>query len=328
MDLHGALLLACLGAGAVFVLAAAIILGGRARHDRRRSSEHRPPVTLATIAAAAGDEGRTGDWQRGTALLRLVEERHELSGRLLRQAIRSDDPALRHTAVTALGIVAQREDWAVDLLLEALAEERASPVRVVAQLDRVADRAAPQLVRLLTHPAPVVRAAAARLLVRCPGQAEPELLKLVSDANPSVRAASLDTLLHVGGAGALRAALALLDDPAPAVRGRAARAAAALGGIDVAPWLMPLLGDGSWWVRESALEVLIALGPGVGEIASAALAGENLEVRASAMRLLHESGALAEMSPSVYADLLARVAELRTRPPAPAVADDIEVASR
>ncbi len=313
MDVVDALRLACLGAGLGLLGLSLTVVAGRVRHDRRMRRGARAPVaTPATIAVAAGEEGTPGEWKRGEALLQLVEQRHQLSDRLLRHAIRSDDTELRHTAVTALGVIAQTEDWAVDLLLEALAEERDSAVRLAAQLDRAAPRVGRRLLPLLSHPAPSVRAVSARLLVRYPGLCGPELIAATHDPSPDVRAAVLDTMATVGGPAALRTGVALLRDTDPKVRGRAIRAAASLGGLEIAPFLVPALADPSWWVREAAVNALTALGPTVGTLATTALGDDDPLTREGAARVLQGSGALEALSPSVYADLVARIAALST----------------
>ena len=64
---------------------------------------------------------------------------------------------MRIAAITALGGLGERYEWAVDGLIEALAERIEDPVRVAAQLDRLAPRPGSRLAFLLGHPNTVVR---------------------------------------------------------------------------------------------------------------------------------------------------------------------------
>ena len=160
---------------------------------------------------------------------------------LLYQSLRSDIPELRTASVTALANLAERHDWAIDGLVEALAEASENPVRVAGELDRLAPRPGPRLPPLLGHPNPVVRSYAARLLSRYPALAEQHVPACTSDPSPNVRGAALETLRAAGSPAALRHALRLLEDPHPQVRAQACRTAAAVSGRASATYLVPLL---------------------------------------------------------------------------------------
>jgi HEAT repeat protein len=244
------------------------------------------------VELASGRAGRDGEWDRGRALVRLADRGDPAIEELARAAIRSDDPELRYAAVTALGLLAPREDWALDLLIEALAEGHERAGRISAALDLAAPHAGPRLVPLLGHPSAVVRFWTVRLLGRYPALRR-RVDALHDDPSPQVRAAVLETLRRTaGGPGdlvALRRALAHFDD-GPTVRLRAVEATAALGSGAIAPVLLPRLGDRSWHVRAAAEAGLVGLGsPGVVAAADALGAAEP-EVRRNAARVLQDTG--------------------------------------
>jgi HEAT repeat protein len=68
---------------------------------------------------------------------------------------------------------------------------------------------------------------------------------------------------------ALRGALELLDDGEPRVRAHACRTVAATGGSKMAPVLVPLVGDPSWWVRQAAHDALREIGTTAEELIAA-----------------------------------------------------------
>jgi len=249
MDGRTGLVVVCLVAGGAWALLVLALLVGRARHRRRTR-----PLAIVT---------EVGEWKQPPAVTELVDL-GDTDGRaaeaLLYQSLRSDIPELRTASVTALASLADRHDWAIDGLVEALAEASENPVRVAGELDRLAPRPGPRLAPLVAHPNPVVRAYAVRLLSRYPALAELHAPACTSDPSPNVRGAALETLRVAGSTAALRHALRLLDDPHPQVRAQACRTAAAVSGRASAAYLVPLLADTSWWVREAAREALVAAG--------------------------------------------------------------------
>jgi len=182
------------------------------------------------------------------------------SRRVLRQALRSNDPRARRRAVKTLGGLGRHHDWAVDALVEALAEGRDTPARVAAELDRLAGHVGPRLIPLLGHPASEVRFYAVRLLARHDTSTRRLAGRLVRDPSPNVRAAALETLRSLSSGDTLRNALALLDDSHPHVRAHAARTACSISGRGAAMSVVPLLSDQSWWVRDAARAALVAAG--------------------------------------------------------------------
>ena len=161
MDGRTGLVVVCLIAGGAWALLVLALLVGRARHRRRTR-----PLAIVT---------EVGEWKQPPAVTELVDL-GDTDGRaaeaLLYQSLRSDIPELRTASVTALANLADRHDWAVDGLVEALAEASENPVRVAGELDRLAPRPGPRLPPLLGHPNPIVRSYAVRLLSRYPALAE------------------------------------------------------------------------------------------------------------------------------------------------------------
>jgi hypothetical protein len=211
---------------------------------------------------------------------------------LLERGLRDRDRDVRVAAITSLAGLATSHEWAVDGLIEALANELETPGRVAAELDRLAPRPGRRLVPLLEHPSDVVRFYAVRLLARYPELARRHVPDVTRDPSPNVRAAALETLRDCGSAEALRCALVLLRDPQPFVRAHAGRTAIAIAGRSVATFVAPLLGDSSWWVREAARESLARIGPEVAVVVSPLLEHDDATIRAGAALVLQEVGVL------------------------------------
>jgi HEAT repeat protein len=208
---------------------------------------------------------------------------------LLLRGLRSDEREVRIAAITALSGLAREHEWALDGLVEALASEVETPERVATELDRLAPRPATRLVPLLGHPSEVVRFYAVRLLARYDRLARRHVPRMTCDPSANVRAASLEVLGAVPSGGALRCALRALDDPSPTVRAHAARTVLAIAPA-VAPYVVPLLADTSWWVREAAREALVAAGGGASPAVERALRGPDAVLRNGAALVLQDVG--------------------------------------
>lgn len=239
--------------------------GARARHDE-------PPTTLAP---AAEHETRLA----------------------LEHGLRSNDADVRIASITALGRLGHRYEWAIDGLVEGLANGVENPIRVASQLDRLAPRPGGRLVPLLGHPAEVVRFYATRLLARYDALARRHVPDLTRDSSPYVRAAALETLRAVSSPEALRCALGLLDDPSPRVRAHACVTAARIAGSTSAPFVAPLLGDESWWVREAARKALISVGRDVIHVVAPLLEHDDPSVGDGAALVLQDVGAAGDRLP-------------------------------
>ena len=273
MDVRAPIALICAAAGVGWLLLALGIVAGRVRARRRRIGE-----AVVTVDG----------WQLERA------ERSELpedeTRRILEQGLRSDELDLRIAAITVLGRLGHRHDWAVDLLVEGLADGVDSPMRVVAQLDRLAPRLGLRLVPLLEHPRDVVRFAAVRLLAPYPWLVARHATALAADPSPNVRAAALETLRATPSPEALRCALRLLGDSHPRVRAHACFSAARIGGLAVASQLAARLADESDWVRGAARRALALLGPGVAPAVLPQLESDDPAVRAVTALVLQDAG--------------------------------------
>jgi HEAT repeat protein len=218
-------------------------------------------------AGLAGHDNTTmlegGGHDRGLSpahsLAALAQADHPESRALLEHALTSDDPELRRVAVAGLGHLGAIHDWAVDGLITALTTGADTPARVAAQLDRLAPRTGARLAALLSHPDATVRFWALRLLAPSNGLVADRVVELLDDPEPRVRAAALASLRGSVNFDALRGALDLLDDEEPRVRAHACRTVAT-GGSKMAPFLVPLVGDPSWWVRQAAHDALREIG--------------------------------------------------------------------
>ena len=279
MDGSAALILVCLLAGAAWLCLAAVILARRL-HARGRALSERP------ASEAVGPSGRSRplpSW--GEAATRSLLER----------GLRSGESDNRVASIGALGRLARDHEWAVDCLVEGLANWIENPARVAAHLDDLAPRVGERLVPLLRHPDEVVRFYAVRLLARYGDLARRHAPALTADRSPNVRAAALETLRQTGSSEALRCALQLLEDDHALVRAHASKTASRISGLASARFIAPLLGDPSWWVRDAAREALVAAGPDVAVITLPLLDDDDSALRLGATLVLQDVGALDEL---------------------------------
>ena len=251
-----------------------VILGGRVRRGHRDQRSDVGEWALLDDRAVAGHGSGAPPEDRAVLL----------------RGLQSCEPDVRAASVTALGRLGHRHEWAIDGLIEALADGYDSPVRVAAALDDLAPRPGTRLLPLLRHPNDAVRFSAARLLARYPSLALRHVPDVTRDASPQIRAAALETLRATASGEALRCAVERLEDPHPLVRAHAVRTAGAVAGARCAALLVPALGDRSWWVRDAVRETLTAAGPEVAEVVLAALQDANVEVRGGAGLVLQALG--------------------------------------
>lgn len=256
-----ALLALALSLAAWIALSLVVILG-RVWHDRRHREGMRAlsPRRARRLLRRASRPTRTdwGRWRRVAAITSLANARHRAAPRLLRRAIADPDPSIASAATRALGGIG--DEWAIELLLEALRMGHVTRSRVASQLDRLAPLPGAQLLSLLHDPDPTVRFWGATLLAPYPELGQASLIELTRDVDPNVRAAAVETLGSRGGPGAAEAALALLEDPAWFVRVHAARSAGHVLGAAAAPAIARLLSHDRWWVRTAAKDALRGLG--------------------------------------------------------------------
>ncbi len=285
MDVDGGLglVVVCAVAAAAWVQLAGAILVGRFR-------ARRAPFEAPVMA--------NGEWRVPQPALEPLERADleaEEARTILLRGLRSGEPELRAASVTALGRLGERHEWAVDGLVEALARGDDDVVKVATQLDRLAPRAGPRLPPLLGHPNGVVRFYAVRLLASYEGLAGRHVPEMTADPSPNVRAAALETLRVAASGEALRCALRLLEDANPLVRAHASRTASSIAPLTAAPFLVPLLADRSWWVREAAREGLVAAGRDVDVAIAPALESGDDALRTGAALVLQDVGLVDEL---------------------------------
>ena len=165
-------------------------------------------------------------------------------------------PTLRiaTAAIRTLGDIG--DDWAIDLLIDALKRGHGPRSRIAAELEELAPAPGQRLVPLLRDWNPAVRFWGASLLGSYPELAEPTLIELTWDSDPNVRASAVETLGTHSGRAVGAALLARLDDSEWFVRVHAARAAGHVLGAEAAPTVVRLLADERWWVRTAAKDAL------------------------------------------------------------------------
>ena len=308
--LRAALIMLALSIGAWFLLSAATLLG-RLRYDRlheRRASTALSERTATRLVRRVRRRPRTewGRWRRVLALQRLGRARHPAVPGLIRYILDDTDTRVASAAIRTLG--ESGDDWAIELLVDALRRGSGSRSRVAAALEELAPSPGARLVSLLYDGNPAVRFWGATLLHAYPQLAESTLIQLTWDRDPNVRAAAVETLGTRHGKDVGTALAARLDDTEWFVRVHAARAAGQVVGADAAPSIVRLLADERWWVRTAAKDALRGLGPDAVPALLSALGHEDRFARNGAAEVLQDIGFvdfLALDSPS--SPLLARV---------------------
>jgi HEAT repeat protein len=241
----------------------ALVVLGRLRYDRlyldpseRRLSARRADRLVRRAAGHPRTEW--GRWRRVSALQRLEQARHPSVQRLLRRVLHDPDPTIAAAAIRTLGHVG--DEWAIELLVDALRRGDGSRSRVAAELERLAPAPGPRLMPLLRDANPTVRFWGATLLRPYPDLGEATLIELTWDADANVRAAAVETLGTRRGPTVATALSARLDDEEWFVRVHAARAVGHVVGADAAPSVSRLLADQRWWVRTAAKDALRGMG--------------------------------------------------------------------
>jgi HEAT repeat protein len=274
------------------LLSLAIVLG-RVRYDLRQKQ----PATVELSARAAdrlvrrvGRRPRTewGRWRRVTALQRLERAHHPAVPRLIRSVLNDPDLRIATAAIRTLGDIG--DDWAVELLIDALKRGYGPRSRIAAELEELAPAPGQRLVPLLRDWNPAVRFWGASLLRPYPELAEGTLIELTWDPDPNVRASAVETLGTRSGRAAGVALLARLDDSEWFVRVHAARAAGQVLGVEAAPTVARLLADERWWVRTAAKDALRGLGADAVSSLLSILAHEDPFARNGAAEVLQDIG--------------------------------------
>lgn len=239
------------------------LLLGRARYDRRMLAGGGVELSdreSARLVRRVRGRPRTewGRWRRVTALRRLEQARHPKVKSLIGVVLADRDERIAAAAIRTLGDVG--DEWAIDLLVDALRHGHGQRSRIAAELEALAPAPGDRLLPLLRDWNPAVRFWGANLLSRYPDLGESTLIALTWDPDPNVRAAAAETLGGRSGPDVGAAVLHLVEDTEWFVRVHAARAAAAVLGGEAAPTIVRLLADEQWWVRTAAKDALRAMG--------------------------------------------------------------------
>ena len=290
--LHVALVVLAISVPAWIALSVVIVVG-RLRYERIHRNPGERPLSSRTaerLVRRASGRPRTewGRWRRVSALQRLERARHPAVPRLLRRVLHDPDPTIAAAAIRTLGDVG--DDWAIDLLLDALRHGDGSRSRIASELERLAPAPGPRLVPLLRHGDPVVRFWGATLLRPYPELGEPNLIELTWDPDANVRAAAVETLGARDGPAVETALSARLADNEWFVRVHAARAVGHVVGAEAAPSLARLLSDQRWWVRAAAKDALRGMGSDAVPSLLASLTHDDLFARNGAAEVLQDVG--------------------------------------
>jgi hypothetical protein len=212
---------------------------------------------------------------------------HTPSWRLLVRALQDFHPQVRSAAALALGAIAEPQSFPA--LVERLQNIAFTPSaglsirHIKAALVCFPLRQASELVELLKHSHPRVRALAAdvvrEMVVRSPcagGAKDPPLLnpedvgpeladlfltRLIFDDNPEVRARTATVIARLNDPRATWQLVALSNDVEWFVRLHAVRAAARPRFRTLAEHVTRRLTDANWRVREAAVRTLLSFGP-------------------------------------------------------------------
>ena len=269
------------------------IVLGRIRYDRRQHEAGPTPLSARTaerLVKRVRRRPRTewGRWRRVHALQRLVRAHHPAAKRLVGLVLRDADERIASAAIHTLGDIG--DEWAIDVLLEALRRGDGPRSRVASELEELAPAPGQRLVHLLVDWNPAVRFWGATLLRPYPELGEGALIQLTWDSDPNVRAAAVETLGTRTGHAVGVALLARLGDSEWFVRVHAARAAGHVLGAEAAPQVTRLLTDERWWVRTAAKDALRGMGADAVPSLLMVLAHDDRFARNGAAEVLQDIG--------------------------------------
>jgi HEAT repeat protein len=277
----------------VWVAFAFAILVGRLWYDHAHeaSGSHELSARAANrLVRRVRARPRTdwGRWRRVTALQRLERAHHPAVPQLIRSVLDDPDERVAAAGIRTLGDIG--DDWAIDILVDALRRGQGSRSRIAAELEQLAPAPGHRFVPLLRDWNPAVRFWGATLLQAYPELAESTLVELTWDQDPNVRAAAVETLGTHSGKSVGTALLARLDDSEWFVRVHAARAAGHVVGAEAAPSITRLLADERWWVRTAAKDALRGMGNDAVPSLLSVLAHDDLFARNGAAEVLQDVG--------------------------------------
>ena len=199
-------------------------------------------------------------WRRATAAYVLGDMGSRAAVPALVEALDDRERDVRSAAARSLGQLGNAE--AVEPLLGALSSRRV-PRGVVGQaVLALGSAAVPQLVPLLGHADPGVRATTAEPigLLGAAGEAEP-LLSRLADTSATVRERAALALGRLGAAEAYEGLERTLDDRSPLVRAAAAEALGLIGNTRACPLLMHIARSDVFEPAREAARALARLAP-------------------------------------------------------------------
>ena len=260
------------------------------RRGQRRSDSELSHREAQRLVRRVRGRRRTewGRWRRVTALQRLERAHHPEVPRLIRAVLEDPDERIATAAIRTLGDMG--DDWAIDVLIDALKRGHGPRSRIAAELEGLAPKPRERLLPLLRDWSPAVRFWGATLLGPYPDLGEATLIELTWDSDPNVRAAAVETLGTRSGRAVGAAVLARLDDSEWFVRVHAARSAGHVLGAEAAPTIARLLADERWWVRTAAKDALRGLGLDVVPPLLSVLVHEDAFARNGAAEVLQDVG--------------------------------------
>ena len=268
------------------------IVAGRLLFDHALRGRSKPlsDRLARRLVRRAGGRPRSewGRWRRVRALQRLEEVHHPTVPRLLRPVLADPDPMIAAAAIRTLGDIG--DDWAIDLLIDALCRGEGQRSRIASELERLAPAPGTRLLPLLRNGNPKVRFWGAMLLRPYPDLGKATLVELTWDPDANVRAAVVETLGTRHGKDVGTALVARLDDSEWFVRVHAARAAGKVVGAEAAPTITRLLADERWWVRTAAKDALRGMGSDAVPSLLSILAHDDPFARNGAAEVLQDIG--------------------------------------
>jgi HEAT repeat protein len=212
-------------------------------------------------------------WRRAQAAFTLGDMGSAAAVPGLVAALVDDSLEVRAAATRSLGLLQATE--AIGPAIQAGIDGRVPRSVVTAAALELGPLVVPELIPLLEHERPGVRATAAELLtlLDVSGHAEP-LVALLHDPAPRVRASAAAALERVADASATEALLGALADDDASVRVAAARALGAIGGEETLEALLRTAREDDFEPARAAAHAAARIDPGrVGAAAEAPAAG-------------------------------------------------------